>query len=102
MPKRDLERERSFVVFEVYYKYGQYEVKYHHSVANLENYLDEQLQDYCEDEGCDYEEVLKEIADDVEETRLQKLIAIVIEKGQKRVKEQAGFGVVAVEELASE
>ena len=99
--KRDRSTRRSFVVFEVYYKHGAYDVKYFHSVGELEEFLHDRLSRYCEHRGKDYAEMAKGLEDEGEdeEESLRKLMATALEYGVEEVTDQRGYGIVAVEEI---
>lgn len=101
MPKRGLSTERSFVVFEVYYKHGEYIVSYYHSVEDLEDYLHARLERYCRYDGTDYEEIRKDFAEDKQQT-IESFIAFAVKKGKEQLENRNGYGIVSVEELAAE
>lgn len=100
MPKRGRVAEKSFMVFEVYYKYGEYDIKHFHSTADLRGYLADKLRS---DRQClaggGYER--KEDAVTDEGMSLDRLIACVIEIGRDVISEEAGYGVVCVQEIVS-
>lgn len=106
MSKRDRTTRRVFVVFEVYYKYGDYKVEYCHGVGALKNYLHERLSRYCENCGKNYDEMAKELEDEGEdmddEKSLPKLMEAALKCGKEAISNQVGYGIVAVEEIVSE
>jgi len=108
MLKRERTTRRVFVVFEVYYKHGEYNVEYCHGVGALKKYLHEKLSHYCKYSGKNYDEMAKELeredenGDESEEKSLRKLMATAIKYGEEEIFSQRGYGIVAVEEIVSE
>lgn len=105
MPKRGRVAEKSFMAVEVYYKHGEYNIEYFHSVGALRGYLaDKLLSDRERRREYGYER--KDNGDEEgkfgdEGMSLDELIAAVIKSGREMISEQCGYGVVCVQEIAS-
>jgi hypothetical protein len=100
--KRKRNKENSFVVFEVHYKYGEYSVSSFDTEEDLRGHLEREIASYRATLGDrDSSELRGEDKDEagVENTdklSLSELVEKATELGQRILEQQAGYGIVSV------
>jgi hypothetical protein len=90
--KVETRRGQSYVIFSVYYKYGEYCVTEVKSRQELREFLLEELSQYLKGEdpvGETIEEQLMSLTD-------EELIALAVRKGRDFLRREKGSGIVAV------